>query len=159
MANIDKDNGSNNNDSDQIDSLLNSSEFKVKLDEFNDILSKLSKLIKEVGSWSESTAKLFLLELSRNFTVTYKILFCLILFIPLLIIFILSLCAFSAIVVYSFYSNIVIASGIFLTSLFIVLLLLAYWQKKLSVFLGFEETVSQIKEGLDVITNATKQGD
>ena len=156
MSNMNKDKETNTKASEQAQSSLNSSEFKVKFDEFNDIFSKLSQLMKQAGDWSESTAKLFLLELTRNFSVIYKLFFLQTLFIPLLIIFILSLCVFLAIVSYSFYNSIVLSSGTFIISLFCVLSLLAYWQKKLSVFLGFGETVAQVKEGLDVITKATK---
>jgi hypothetical protein len=157
MNNIDKEDEINNEKPlDHIENLLNSSEFNIKMDEFKYIFDKAFSLIKELGKWSESTAQLFFMEILRNFNVAYKILFCQILFIPLLVIFILSICIFLGIIGYSFYDNLIIASGIFLTSLFMVLAFLLYWQKKLSQFLGFEQTILQVKEGVDVIINTSK---
>ena len=142
--------------SDEIENLFNSSEFNIKQEEYRNILNKVSIVAKEFSGWSESTAQLFFMETLRNFSASYKILFCQILFIPLFIIFILSLCVFFGIVGYSFYNNLIIASAIFLTSLFMVLVFLTYWQKRLSSFLGFSDTISQLKEGADAIIKAAK---
>lgn len=142
--------------SDEVENLFNSSEFNIKQEEYRNILNKVSIVAKEFSGWSESTAQLFFMETLRNFSASYKILFCQILFIPLLIIFILSLCVFFGIVGYSFYNNLIIASAIFLTSLFMVLVFLTYWQKRLSSFLGFSDTISQLKEGADAIIKAAK---
>ncbi|WP_413700799.1 hypothetical protein ACLKMH_02915 [Psychromonas sp. KJ10-10] len=62
MANINKEDESNTKTSEQIEGLLNSSEFNIKFAEFKDIFNKFYLLTKEMGSWSESTAQLFYLK-------------------------------------------------------------------------------------------------
>ena len=135
---------------------VNSDEMNVNVEEIKDIFNKVSKLAQEVGQWSESTVQLFFMEVLRNVAAAKQFFVCQLLFIPLLVLFIFSLCVCTGIVLYSITLNILIGVGGFLIAMMLVLVGLLYWQKRLIRFFGFKETVSQLKEGIDVISKASK---
>lgn len=138
---------------------VNSDEMNVNVEEIKDIFNKVSKLAQEVGQWSESTVQLFFMEVLRNVAAAKQFFVCQLLFIPLLVLFIFSLCVCTGIVLYSITLNILIGVGGFLIAMMLVLVGLLYWQKRLISFFGFKETVSQLKEGIDVISKASKSFD
>lgn len=138
---------------------VNSDEMNVNVEEIKDIFNKVSKLAQEVGQWSESTVQLFFMEILRNVAAAKQFLVCQLLFIPLLVLFIFSLCVCSGIVIYSLTHSIFIGLGVFLLTMMLVLVGLLYWQKRLIRFFGFKDTVSQLKEGIDVISKASKSFD
>ena len=138
---------------------VNSDEMNVNVEEIKDIFNKVSKLAQEVGQWSESTVQLFFMEVLRNVAAAKQCFVCQLLFIPLLVLFIFSLCVCTGIVLYSITLNILIGVGGFLIAMMLVLVGLLYWQKRLIRFFGFKETVSQLKEGIDVISKASKSFD
>ncbi|AZG72153.1 hypothetical protein SHLI107390_06275 [Shewanella livingstonensis] len=138
---------------------VNSDEMNVNVEEIKDIFNKVSKLAQEVGQWSESTVQLFFMEVLRNVAAAKQFFVCQLLFIPLLVLFIFSLCVCTGIVLYSITLNILIGVGGFLLAMMLVLVGLLYWQKRLIRFFGFKETVSQLKEGIDVISKASKSFD
>jgi hypothetical protein len=151
-------------DGSQTDPHVNSDEVDVNSDDVNveeikDIFNKASKLAQEVGQWSESTVQLFFMEILRNVAAAKQFLVCQLLFIPLLVLFIFSLCVCSGIVIYSLTDSIFIGLGVFLLTMMLVLVGLLYWQKRLIRFFGFKDTVSQLKEGIDVISKASKSFD
>ena len=138
---------------------VNSDEMNVNVEEIKDIFNKVSKLAQEVGQWSESTVQLFFMEVLRNVAAAKQFFVCQLLFIPLLVLFIFSLCVCTGIVLYSITLNILIGVGGFLIAMMLVLVGLLYWQKRLIRFFGYKETVSQLKEGIDVISKASKSFD
>ncbi|MGI2111017.1 hypothetical protein ACRN9C_16735 [Shewanella frigidimarina] len=138
---------------------VNSDEMNVNVEEIKDIFNKVSKLAQEVGQWSESTVQLFFMEVLRNVAAAKQFFVCQLLFIPLLVLFIFSLCVCTGIVLYSITLNTLIGVGGFLLAMMLVLVGLLYWQKRLIRFFGFKETVSQLKEGIDVISKASKSFD
>ena len=138
---------------------VNSDEMNVNVEEIKDIFNKVSKLAQEVGQWSESTVQLFFMEVLRNVAAAKQFFVCQLLFIPLLVLFIFSLCVCSGIVIYSLTDSIFIGLGVFLLTMMLVLVGLLYWQKRLIRFFGFKDTVSQLKEGIDVISKASKSFD
>jgi len=146
-------------DGTETDPHVNSDEVNVKVDEIKDIFNKISKLTQEVGQWSESTVQLFFIEILRNIVAAKKFFICQLLFIPLLVLFIFSLCVCTGIMIYSITHSIFIGLGIFLLAMMLVLVGLIYWQKRLIRFFGFKDTVSQLKEGIDVISKASKSFD
>jgi hypothetical protein len=146
-------------DGTQSDPHVNSDEMNVNVEEIKDIFNKVSKLAQEVGQWSESTVQLFFMEVLRNVAAAKQFFVCQLLFIPLLVLFIFSLCVCTGIVLYSITLNILIGVGGFLIAMMLVLVGLLYWQKRLIRFFGFKETVSQLKEGIDVISKASKSFD
>ena len=115
--------------------------------------------VEEIGQWSEATVQLFFMEVLRNVAAAKQFFVCQLLFIPLLVLFIFSLCVCTGIVLYSITLNILIGVGGFLIAMLLVLVGLLYWQKRLIRFFGFKETVSQLKEGIDVISKASKSFD
>lgn len=152
---------SNNKISDgtQTDPLSNSDEVNANVDEITDIFNKVSKVAQDIGQWSESTVQLFFMEVSRNVVVAKKLLVCQLLFIPLLVLFIFSICVSVGIVSYSITHNMLIGVGLFLFTMSMVLVGLVYWQKYLMQFFGFKDTISQLKEGMDVISKASQSLD
>lgn len=152
---------SNNKISDgtQTDPLSNSDEVNANVDEITDIFNKVSKVAQDIGQWSESTVQLFFMEVSRNIVVAKKFLVCQLLFIPLLVLFIFSICVSVGIVSYSITHNMLIGVGLFLFTMSMVLVGLVYWQKYLMQFFGFKDTISQLKEGMDVISKASQSLD
>ena len=138
---------------------LNSDGIDVKIDDLKDVFNKVSNIAQEAGQWSESTIKLFFVEILRNVAAAQRFVVCQLLFIPLLILFIFSLCVSIGIVAYSLTYNLLIAVGFFLLAMSLVLLGLIYWQKYLTRFFGFKETIAQLKEGADVISKAAKSFD
>ncbi len=138
---------------------FNTESLGVKFDEITDVFNKLSKIAQEAGQWSESTIKLFFIEILRNVEAAKRFAVCQLLFIPLLILFIFSICICIGIIAYSFTSNLLIAVGMFLSAMGLVLVALAYWQKYLMRFFGFKATIAQLKEGADVISKAAKSFD
>jgi len=146
-------------DGTKTDSLLNSEELNVKIDEIKDIFNKVSTVAQEVGSWSESTIQLFFTEVLRNVAAAKQFFVCQLLFIPLVVLFIFSLCVCVGIITYSLTASLLIAVGLFIFAMLLVLAGLIYWQKYLLRFFGFKDTVSQLKEGLDVIAKASKSFD
>jgi ABC-type nickel/cobalt efflux system permease component RcnA len=91
--------------------------------------------------------------------VAKKFLVCQLLFIPLLVLFIFSICVSVGIVSYSITHNMLIGVGLFLFTMSVVLVGLVYWQKYLMQFFGFKDTISQLKEGMDVISKASQSLD
>jgi hypothetical protein len=146
-------------DGTETDPHVNSDEVNVKVEEIKDIFNKVSKLTQEVGQWSESTVQLFFIEILRNVAAAKKLFVCQLLFIPLLVLFIFSLCVCTGIMIYSITHSIFIGLGIFLLTMMLVLVGLIYWQKRLISFFGFKDTVAQLKEGIDVISKASKSFD
>ncbi|MBD1573379.1 hypothetical protein HC725_08840 [Vibrio sp. S17_S38] len=130
-----------------------------KVDEIKSAFNQVSKVITEVGQWSESTAQLFYLEVQRNIAATKQSIICQILFIPLLILFIFSLCISIGVVNYVLTQNVLIGIGLFLFAMILILTGLIYWQTRLIRSFGFKETISQLKEGLDVITKTAQSRD
>ena len=141
------------------DGQLNAETLGIKIDEITDVFNKVSKIAQEAGQWSESTIKLFFIEILRNIEAAKRFAVCQLVFIPLLILFIFSLCICIGIVAYSLTYNVLIAVGLFLLAMGLVLLGLAYWQKHLMKFFGFKATIAQLKEGADVISKAAKSFD
>tara|TARA_R110001583_G_scaffold4077_4_gene24354 strand:+ start:895 stop:1377 length:483 start_codon:yes stop_codon:yes gene_type:complete len=141
------------------DALLNSEEINVKIDEIKDIFNKVSTVAHEVGLWSESTIQLFFTEVLRNVAAAKQLFVCQLLFIPLLVLFIFSLCVCVGIITYSLTESLLIGVGLFILAMLLVLVGLIYWQKYLLRFFGFKATVSQLKEGFDVISKASKSFD
>ena len=141
------------------DSLLDTEKIDQKIDEVSTLFNKLSETIDTLGKWSESTIQVFFMELLRSVTASKQFLLCQILFIPLLILFIFSTCIATGIVLYSLTGHLLIAVGTFLLSMIVVLGALAYWQKKLMKMIGFTNTMAQIKEGIDVVSKASKSLD
>ena len=141
------------------DGQLNAETLGIKIDEITDVFNKASKIAQEAGQWSESTIKLFFIEILRNIEAAKRFAVCQLVFIPLLILFIFSLCICIGIVAYSLTYNVLIAVGLFLLAMGLVLLGLAYWQKHLMKFFGFKATIAQLKEGADVISKAAKSFD
>lgn len=138
---------------------FNTETLGVKFDEITDVFNKVSKIAQEAGQWSESTIKLFFIEILRNVEAAKRFAVCQLLFIPLLILFIFSICICIGIIAYSLTSNLLIAVGMFLSAMGLVLVALAYWQKYLMRFFGFKATIAQLKEGADVISKAAKSFD
>ncbi|WP_413479011.1 phage holin family protein [Vibrio hibernica] len=130
-----------------------------KIDEIKSAFNQVSKVITEVGQWSESTAQLFYLEVQRNIAAAKQSIICQVLFIPLLILFIFSLCISIGVVAYVLTQNVLIGIGLFLFAMGLILAGLIYWQKRLIRSFGFNETISQLKEGVDVITKAAQSRD
>jgi hypothetical protein len=160
MENTDKEYSKDKiSDGTETDPHANSDEVNVKVEEIKDIFNKVSKLTQEVGQWSESTVQLFFIEILRNVAAAKKFFVCQLLFIPLLVLFIFSLCVCTGIMIYSITHSIFIGLGIFLLAMMLVLVGLIYWQKRLIRFFGFKDTVSQLKEGIDVISKASKSFD
>ena len=141
------------------DGQLNAETLGIKIDEITDVFNKVSKIAQEAGQWSESTIKLFFIEILRNIEAAKRFAVCQLVFIPLLILFIFSLCICIGIIAYSLTYNVLIAVGLFLLAMGLVLLGLAYWQKHLMKFFGFKATIAQLKEGADVISKAAKSFD
>ncbi|QDE30065.1 MULTISPECIES: hypothetical protein [Shewanella] len=149
-------------DGPQTDPLLdpdNSEEETVNIDDITDILSKLSKVTQNVGEWSESTVQLFFIEVLRNVAAAKQFFVCQLLFIPLLVLFIFSLCVSVGIITYSLTQSLLSGVGIFLLVMSSVLAGLVYWQKYLLRFFGFKDTISQLKEGIDVLSKASQSFD
>ena len=144
---------------DNLAQALNTQQIQTKLDEMLSLFDQLSQTLKEIGGWSQSTLQLFLMEWLRNVAVAKRILLCQLLFIPLFIIFIFSLCVCIGIVAYSLTSQKMVGVGSFLIVFTAVLVSLIVWQKYLLRFVGFKETISQVKEGIDVISKAAKSVD
>lgn len=144
---------------DNLAQALNTQQIQTKLDEMLSLFDQLSQTLKEIGGWSQSTLQLFLMEWLRNVAVAKRILLCQLLFIPLFIIFIFSLCVCIGIVAYSLTSHLLVGVGSFLIVFTAVLVSLIVWQKYLLRFVGFKETISQVKEGIDVISKAAKSVD
>ncbi|UJF22647.1 hypothetical protein [Shewanella sp. OMA3-2] len=143
----------------QPEPLLKSPEINTNVDDIADIFNKISSMTQEVGKWSEATVQLFFTEVLRNVAAAKQFFVCQLLFIPLLILFIFSLCVCVGIVSYSLTQNMLIGVGAFLLVMSSVLVGLIYWQKYLLRFFGFKDTISQLKEGIDVISKASKSFD
>jgi len=137
----------------------NAQKIQDKFDEISNLVDQLSQTLQEIGGWSQSTLQLFFMEWLRNVAAAKKILVCQILFILLIILFIFSLCVSIGIVFYSITGHLLIGVASFLIAFSAVLLALFFWQKHLLRFLGFKQTISQVKEGMDVISKATKSFD
>lgn len=143
----------------QPEPLLKPTEIKSDISDIADIFNKISSMALEVGKWSESTVQLFFTEVLRNVAAAKQFLLCQLLFIPLLVLFIFSLCICVGIVSYSLTQSIYVGVGAFLLVMLLVLVGLSYWQKYLLRFFGFKDTISQLKEGVDVISKASKSFD
>ncbi|WP_027696658.1 hypothetical protein [Vibrio litoralis] len=143
----------------QADAPSNSQGITEKLDEIKTLLNQASSVIAEVGQWSESTAQLFYLEVQRNLAAAKQSIICQLLLIPLLIMFIFSACVCVGIASYALTQNLLIGIAAFLFSMGVILIGLIFWQKRLIRFFGFQETMSQLKEGIDVISKATQSRD
>ena len=63
---------------------LNSDGIDVKIDDLKDVFNKVSNIAQEAGQWSESTIKLFFVEILRNVAAAQRFVVCQLLFIPLL---------------------------------------------------------------------------
>lgn len=118
------------------------------------ILSQLDQLTQSLKAWSGSTLDLFLLEVKINASAARQILLCTIVFTLLSVLFVFSLCLASGVVAYQLTANVYVAVGVFIASLGLALLSLAWWQKRLVGFLGFKNTTEQLQEGWDAL--ATK---
>lgn len=143
-------------DTESTESVLDKQNVNVKIDEVIDVFNKLSALTEEVGQWSKSTIQLFFMEVLRNIASAKQLFFCQLLFIPLLILFIFSLCITVGVIAYTISLNILVGLLFFILAMSAVLGGLIFWQKYLIGFLGFKDTLEQLKEGADVISKATK---
>jgi len=138
------------------DSLLDTESINTKFQEVSDIFNKLSAITEEVGQWSKSTGQLFYMEVLRNIYTARQLFLCQLLFIPLLVLFVFSLCILVGVIAYTISLSILVGFICFLLTTFLVLIGLIFWQKHLMSFLGFKETIDQLKEGVDVISKASK---
>jgi hypothetical protein len=143
-------------EADSLDNLLDTQNLSVKIDEILDVFNKVSALTEELGQWSKSTVQLFFMEVLRNVNAAKQIFLCQLLFIPLLILFVFSLCVTAGVVAYTITLNILIGFAFFILAMSAVLGGLVFWQKHLMSFLGFNSTLEQLKEAADVISKATK---
>jgi len=160
MSNIKEPLSNNNSNEDtQADSRLNASQFNEQLDEFKELFNRVSILSQEVGRWSESTLQLFFLEVQRNMAAAKQFFFCQVLFIPLLVLFVFSLCICAGGVGYYFSHDLLVGMSMFLITISLTLVGLAYWQKRLLKHLGFKDTIAQLEEGVDVIYKASQSKD
>ena len=141
------------------DNLLDAEKIEQKFNELNSMFDKLSDTLDSLGKWSESTIQVFFMELLRSINASKQFLLCQALFIPLLILFVFSTCIAIGIVFYSLTGQLLIGVGTFLLSMVAVLIGLAYWQKRLMKMIGFTNTMAQIKEGIDVVSKASKSID
>jgi len=146
-------------DDTQPDNLFDTEQIEKKIDEVSSLFNKLSDTIDTLGKWSESTIQVFFMELLRSVNASKQFLLCQVLFIPLLILFFFSTCIAVGIVFYSLTGQVLIGVGTFLLSMIAILGALAYWQKRLMKMIGFTETIAQMKEGVDVVSKASKSLD
>ena len=151
--------GHKSNEDTQSDTPFNSAEFSAQIDQLKAVFNRVSALSQEMGRWSESTLQLFLIEVQRNIVAAKQFIFCQLLFIPLLILFVFSVCVCAGGITYYFTDNLLAAIGIFLTTITSVLGGLAYWQKRLLKHFGFKDTIAQLEEGVNVIYQASQSRD
>ena len=159
MKNMNDSSEHNSKEDTQADNPLNTSEFSAQIDEIKDVFNRVSVLSQEVSRWSESTLQLFLIEVQRNVVAAKHLLLCQLLFIPLLILFVFSVCVCAGGLAYYFTGNLLAAIGTFLITIIAVLGGLAYWQKCLLKHVGFNDTIAQLEEGVNVIYKAAQSGD
>ncbi|RBW47941.1 hypothetical protein DS885_00390 [Psychromonas sp. B3M02] len=141
------------------DNLFDTEQIEQKFNEVSSMFNKLSDTIDALGKWSESTIQVFFMELLRSIAASKQFLLCQVLFIPLLILFVFSTCIAIGIVFYSLTGYLLVGVGTSLLSMLLVLAGLAYWQKRLMKMIGFTDTIAQIKEGIDVVSKASKSLD
>ncbi|HBV77765.1 MULTISPECIES: hypothetical protein [Vibrio] len=120
--------------------------------ELNGLWKVFSQLQTQTKQWSTLTFELFLLELSNSIDVVKRLIVCQILFISLLVLFLFSASVGVGVVTYYFTASLIISYGAFLFALFVILAGLVRYQQYIMQFMGFKQTVAQIKEGLDVCT-------
>ncbi|ASA54822.1 phage holin family protein [Vibrio gazogenes] len=123
------------------------------------ILSQLGTLSTSVKTWSDATLDLFLLEVKVNVEAARQIVLCSIIFTLLSVLFIFSFCLTAGVVTYSLTANVLFGAGVFIVSLGLALVGVAWWQLRLTRFLGFKNTTVQLQEGWDVLSNKTQSGD
>ncbi|WNJ95578.1 phage holin family protein [Vibrio ruber] len=122
------------------------------------ILSQIEGLATSLKTWSNTTLDLFVLEVKTNIAAARQIVLCSIIFILLAVLFIFSLCLTAGIVTYYLTAHLLLSAGVFIVSLGLVLFGLAWWQKRLTTFLGFKNTTDQLQEGWYALSNQAQPG-
>ncbi|TOB66026.1 phage holin family protein [Vibrio parahaemolyticus] len=120
------------------------------------ILSQIDDLSTSLRTWSGSTLDLFLLEMKVNVAAARQIVMFSIIFTLLSVLFIFSVCLVSGVVTYHFTAQLLLSVGVFIVSLGLALVGLAWWQKRLTHFLGFKNTTDQLQEGWHAFSNQTR---
>ncbi|WP_025560462.1 phage holin family protein, partial [Vibrio parahaemolyticus] len=117
------------------------------------ILSQIDDLSTSLRTWSGSTLDLFLLEMKVNVAAARQIVMFSIIFTLLSVLFIFSVCLVAGVVTYHFTAQLLLSVGVFIVSLGLALVGLAWWQKRLTHFLGFKNTTDQLQEGWHAFSN------
>uniref|UniRef100_UPI0004702981 phage holin family protein n=1 Tax=Vibrio parahaemolyticus TaxID=670 RepID=UPI0004702981 len=120
------------------------------------ILSQIDDLSTSLRTWSGSTLDLFLLETKVNVVAARQIVMFSIIFTLLSVLFIFSVCLVAGVVTYHFTAQLLLSVGVFIVSLGLALVGLAWWQKRLTHFLGFKNTTDQLQEGWHAFSNQTR---
>ncbi|MDW6092540.1 phage holin family protein [Vibrio rhizosphaerae] len=123
------------------------------------ILTQIEGLATSLKTWSDTTLDLFVLEVKTNIAAARQIVLCSIVFILLAVLFIFSLCLTAGIVTYDLTAHVLLSCGVFIGSLGLALFGLAWWQQRLTNFLGFKHTTEQLREGWDALSDKTQPGD
>lgn len=110
-------------------------------------------------AWADSTTELFSLELKTSLAAIRQMIVLQLLLICLAVFFVLSLCGGVGLVVYHFTLSLLAGYAGFVVALGAVLAGLIWQQARLASLVGFRNTVTQVKEGWDVVSKQTQSGD
>ncbi|WP_427982875.1 hypothetical protein [Agarivorans sp.] len=120
------------------------------------LLSQISTLSSSLKTWSNSSLDLFLLEMKVNMAAARQIVLCSIIFTLLAVLFIFSLCVAAGLVTFHFTAHLLLSVAVFIGCLGLALSALAWWQLRLTHFLGFKNTTKQLQEGWYAFSNQTR---
>lgn len=116
------------------------------------MFAQLDELSSSLRAWSGATLTLFLLELKLNAAAARQIVLCSIIFTLLSVLFVFSVCLAAGVVAYHITSHLVLSVGVFIVALALALAGIAWWQKRLSHFMGFNHTNDQLQEAWHAFT-------
>jgi hypothetical protein len=120
------------------------------------LLSQTSALSTSLKTWSNSSLDLFLLEMKVNMAAARQIVVCSIIFTLLSVLFIFSLCLAAGLVTFHFTAHLLLSVVVFIGCLGLALSALAWWQLRLTHFLGFKNTTKQLQEGWYAFSNQAR---
>jgi len=132
-------------------------ELSASANEFSALMKDFAQFQSQVQKWSTSTIELFWLELKSTFAGLKQLLLCHVLLLCLSLFFIISVCVGMGVVTYVLTANVLLSYAAFMGALSMVLIALIVWQKHVLQFMGFSNTLAQIKEGVDVFTQQAKK--
>lgn len=132
-------------------------DLKASATEVNALINEFSQFQEKMQQWSKSTIELLFLELSNSLSIIKQLIIFQILFICLFIFFVISVCVGVGVVTYSLTTSLIGSYAAFMLTLSVILISILLWQKHILKFIGFSNTLAQIKEGVDVFTQKKKK--